>query len=726
MTGLLLAAGGGPLGDITARVFLAVAVIVAVARVVSRLFQRFGLPGVLGEIVAGVALGPSLLGLLPGDLPERLFPADIRPHLRVAAEVGLVIFMFVVGLEVDPDSLKRSGKRAVVLSLSSIAVPLALGALVLAPLVHDRYGQVDGRPVAFGPFALFMGVAMSGTAFAVLARILTERNMFRIPLGMLAIACAAIDDIVVFALLTVVVAIASSGSLGQLPISLGELVLFTVVLFMVVRPILDRFVMARYRAAGKLDTHVLAILLGGAMASAWVAHLAGLAAIIGAFLFGAAVPRRATPGLAHEVSERVEGVSVVVLLPVFFVATGLDVDVRGLGVSGLLPLLGVVLVACAGKFIGGGLAARLMGISGRQSLALATLMNTRGLTELVILNIGRSAGLIDGPLFTMMVIMAVGTTVAAGPLLGVIYPERLLRRDIADAERQRAQTGARQRLAIVLDEDALDDPHALDVLARTASATLGADRPAEVTLLALLAGNDMARLGAALGAVQPVRRALEGEGLAVVSTVRFAGDPRREVLAELEAAPPDFVVLRWSAGEEALEAIRAVAVADVADVVVVAGHWPAAAPRAAGSDAPVEVGADLDGQDALAVAEHAARWARALPARLVVQATGRAGRSAAEQLRRAGWGAHPEAAGGGGHAVELRGLGLAGDALDLPTVAAAAGASSPLLLVRGRQGERRPIAERVPFVADAGVVPSSGRAGGDAPDLGASPELSAS
>ena len=432
MTGSLLAASSGPLDQIAARMFIAIAVIVLVARLAGMGMRKLGQPVVLGEILAGISLGPSLLGLFPGHLSDRLFPLEVRPYLRVAADLGLVIVMFVVGLEIDPEGLRRSGRRAAVLSLSSIAVPMALGGLVLAPLIHERYGDVAGESVAIVPFALFMGVAMSGTAFAVLARILTERNMFRIPLGMLAIACAAIDDIVVFALLTMVVSIASSASLAHLPVALGELVLFVVVLFAVVRPVLDRVVLPRYRAAGKLGPDVLALLLAGALASAYVAHLIGLASLIGAFLFGAAVPRRQTSSLAHEVSEQVEGVSVVVLLPVFFVVTGLGVDIGGLGWSGMLPLAAVLATACVGKFVGGGVAARLMGIPTRQSLALATLMNTRGLTELVILNVGRSVGLIDGPLFTMMVIMAIVTTVAAGPLLAVVYPQRLLLRDIAE------------------------------------------------------------------------------------------------------------------------------------------------------------------------------------------------------------------------------------------------------------------------------------------------------
>ncbi|MGE0727311.1 MAG: cation:proton antiporter [Acidimicrobiia bacterium] len=703
MTAVLVAAGGGPAAEIAARVFLAVGVIVVVARAAAALFRHFGQPAVLGEIVAGIALGPSLLGLLPGDLPELLFPLEIRPYLTVAAELGLVMFMFVVGLEIDPDSLRRSGRRAVVLSLSSIAMPMLLGAAVLTPLVYDRYGQVDGEPVSRLPFALFVGVAMSGTAFAVLARILTERNMFRIPLGMLAIACAAIDDIVVFALLTLVVSLAgASAGLGHVALSLVELAVFAAVLFGVVRPLLDRFLLSRYRSRGELDAGVLAVLLALTMVAAWVAHLIGLASLIGAFLFGACVPRRGAGQLAHQVADKVEGVSVVVLLPVFFVATGLGVDIGGLGAAGLLPLLGVMATACIGKFVGGGVAARLMGVSGRQSLALATLMNTRGLTELVILNVGRSAGLIDGDLFTMMVIMAVVTTVAAGPLLSVFYPPRLLERDIADADRRRAGQGARYRVAVVLDADALADPARAAALGDAALAAIGPDRPAEAVLLALLERDQLAGLGAAMAATQPVRAALERAGVGVSATVRLAGEPAAERLAELQAGRFDAVLVGWSAGAAELAELHALARADVADLLVVAGG-PGAGPDVDATAPGAAVAADVRAGEAVAVAEHAARRARhgGLPLRVV--GGGRAARGAAEQLQRAGYDVSVGDHSGAAHPITVRALLHDEAGLSAETVAAAASATSPLLLVAGRQGDRPALHERVPRPIPAAI-----------------------
>lgn len=751
---VLLAAGGSPLDRVAAQAFLAIAVIVVVARLVGLAARKLGQPMVLGEIVAGISLGPSLLGLFPGDLPDRLFPLDTRPYLKVAAELGLVVFMFVVGLEIDADGLRRSGRRAVTLSLSSIAVPMVLGGLVLAPLIHGRYGDVEGEATAFLPFALFMGVAMSGTAFAVLARILTERNMFRIPLGMLAIACAAIDDIIVFALLAMVVAIASSGDVSQVPIALVELTVFIAVLFGIVRPLLDRFVLSRYRQAGRLGTDVLALLLAGALASAYVANRIGLASLIGAFLFGAAVPRRQMGPLAHEVSERVEGISVVVLLPVFFVVTGLGVDIKGLGWSGLPVLAAVLATACVGKFVGGGVAAKLSGMSTRQSLALATLMNTRGLTELVILNIGRSAGLIDGPLFTMMVIMAIVTTVAAGPLLGLVYPERLLARDIADAERRTNVDGTRYRVAVVLPAGATpyapagsvapkvadgvaalsidgpspdgisparSGPGAVETLERAAAAALaaiGSERPAVVSMYALLEGNELGEMSSVMAATQPARRMIEAAGVTARVTVRFAGDPVTEVLEELRGAAPDAVVVPWAAELAVVQTIQALVEADLADVLVVAGppmtatgpsdparpSDPVGSARDVGDIGPSPVLVDLRAGDAPAVAEHAARLARSRSSQLLALSSARSGRAAIEQLERAGFtvsAVTPEEA----TAAEQRFIGnptpvvaalvLGPGGLEVAAVAMLSTAATPVMLVKGRLGERPPLAERV-------------------------------
>lgn len=418
------------------RLLLSLAVIVVVGRAAGALLRRLGQPAVVGEILAGIALGPSLLGLVRADLPGRLFPADVVPLLKVVSEIGLVLFMFGVGLELDPKAMRASGRHAAVISLTSIVVPFVLGIGLLAPLLHGAHHIVGDHTVAFTPFALFIGVSMCGTAFAVLARILAEHDLLGTRLGTLLVACAAIDDVVAFSMLGVVVAVASAGSSLAVLLTLAELAALVGGLLFVVRPLARRYVLRPYEATGRLAPEHLALLLAGVLLAAFATHEMGLHPMMGAFLVGATLPCDERRRLAHDITGRFETVCVQLLMPVFFVVTGLGVNVGGLGGANVVPAVVILLVACIGKFVGGAGAARAMGLPTRQSLAIGTMMNTRGLAELVILNVGRSAGVLDDQMFTMLVIMAVVTTVMAGPILRVVYPERLLRAErAARAER---------------------------------------------------------------------------------------------------------------------------------------------------------------------------------------------------------------------------------------------------------------------------------------------------
>ena len=410
------------------RLLLSLAVVLAVGRAAGALGRRVGQPAVVGEIVAGIALGPSLLGLIAPGLPAMLFPAEVVVHLKVVAEVGLVLFMFAVGLELDPAALRASGRQAGAVAAGSMILPFALGVGALAPLLHRGHHLVAGREVGFTPFALFVGVAMSGTAFAVLARILAEHDLLGTRLGTLLLSSAAIDDVVAFALLGVVVAIASSsGAGGGLLLTLAALVGMVALLVFVVRPLLRRTVLRRACADGRLDGPVLGALLLGALLTAYVATRIGLHPMMGAFAFGTCVPCDRGRRLPHEVTQRLEAVSVHLLMPAFFVVTGLGVNVAALRRSDIVPALAIVAVACVGKFVGSMGAARAVGMPHREALAVGTMMNARGLAELVILSAGREAGVLDDRLFTMLVVMAVVTTVMAGPLLRLVYPERMLR-----------------------------------------------------------------------------------------------------------------------------------------------------------------------------------------------------------------------------------------------------------------------------------------------------------
>lgn len=384
---------------------LGVAVVLVAARAMGALFRRIGQPPVIGEVVAGILLGPSLLG----GWSNGLFPVDARPMLRILAAVGLAVFMFLIGLELDLGHLGRGRRRRITagVALMGTAVPFGMG-LALAGFLHPRHGVGD-----FVPFALFIGAAMSTTAFPVLARILRERGLHDTPLGVLTMASAAGADVLTWAMLAVIVAMVAATGAWTLPYILVLSAAFVAVLALAVRPALARF------GDRTLDRGELGMVVAGIAAAAFVTSAIGIHEIFGAFLLGAVFPRGRLAGLLRD---RLEPVAAV-LLPVFFVTTGLDVDLRGIGLDGLGQLVLILVVACAGKLIGAGAGARSQGLAVRESVALGVLMNTRGLTELVVLAIGRDLGVLGGPLFTLLVVMAVLTTVATAPLLALVRPD---------------------------------------------------------------------------------------------------------------------------------------------------------------------------------------------------------------------------------------------------------------------------------------------------------------
>ncbi|HEV8421355.1 MAG TPA: cation:proton antiporter, partial [Actinomycetota bacterium] len=462
--------------EIAAILFIDIAVIVVAARLAAAVSRRLGQPAVIGEIVAGILLGPSLLGAFPGQLTTTLFPIEVRPFLKVVAQLGLILFMFIVGLELDPGLLRKQRRAAALISLSSIALPFALG-IALAVAIHPSHDVVRGRTVAFWPFALFIGASMSITAFPVLARILADRGMFHTRIGALALACAAIDDVMAWSLLAVVVAVIASTGVGDLPRILILSLLFVAAMHLVVKPVLDHVVAGRYRQAKRLTPDILAIVLAGVLASSYVTAWIGIHQIFGAFIFGTAMPREATHGLLGEIVERLESVTVLLLLPVFFVVTGLEADVRSMGTRGIGELGLILLVACVGKFVGASLAARFQRLTGRQAMTIGILMNTRGLTELVILNVGLAFGVLDRDLFTMLVIMALVTTVMATPLLRVVYPDRVLVQD--RVREDEVAIGPRRGRRVLI---AVGDPTHAHRMAEIAVDLLVDDRPAELVL----------------------------------------------------------------------------------------------------------------------------------------------------------------------------------------------------------------------------------------------------
>jgi Kef-type K+ transport system membrane component KefB len=391
------------------RLLVALPVILATCYLVGVVAKRLGQPRVIGEIVAGVLLGPSLFGLVwPGGFGW-LFPAAVVGAINTLAQLGLILFMYLVGAEVDLPAVRRRGVAAATISQVSIAWPMLLG-VVLGFAMYPSFGH----GVAFSAFALFLAASMSVTAFPVLARILADRRMTRTSLGALALTCAAIDDVAAWCLLAVVVAIARGHATGGVGVTIVLVIAFAAVLIAVVRPLLARW------AERVSETAVLPVMLGGIMLAALATDRIGVHPIFGAFLLGLISPR-GVPAV-RRAAGKMSGITVTLLLPPFFVYTGLHTRFGLLGTSGRLWAWCalITLMAILGKWGGSTAAARLTGIGWPDALSLGVLMNCRGLTELVVLSIGLQLGVIDPTVFTMLVIMALVSTMATGPGLSLI------------------------------------------------------------------------------------------------------------------------------------------------------------------------------------------------------------------------------------------------------------------------------------------------------------------
>jgi K+:H+ antiporter len=406
------ASAPAPAPDTILHVLLALAAVIILGRLLGFALRRVGQPPVIGEVVAGILLGPSLLGRVAPELASYILPASVAPFLNIVAQLGVVAYMFLVGLELNVDVVRERAHATVATSHASIVLPFVLGS-VLALLLYPRLATSD---VSFTSFALFMGVAMSVTAFPVLARILKDRRMTQTELGAVALACAAADDVTAWCLLAFVVGVTQAEIESAAWVAVLTLA-FIAAMFFVVRPIVARLVARSRDEEPTLDA--LAVALVGLLASALVTEHIGVHAIFGAFLFGAIIPYDIR--LARTLIDKLEVFVTVLLLPAFFALTGMRTEIGLL--SGLAEwlLCGlIIVVATAGKFGGTLAAARLTGMKWRDAASLGILMNTRGLMELVVLNVGLDLGVISPRLFTMMVIMALVTTLTTTPVLELI------------------------------------------------------------------------------------------------------------------------------------------------------------------------------------------------------------------------------------------------------------------------------------------------------------------
>jgi len=392
-----------------------VGVILLVARLVGLVFRKLHQPQVIGEMLAGILLGPSLLGWLAPDISAALFPAESLGFLNALSQIGLLLFMFLVGLEFDPNMLRSQGRAAVVTSQASIVAPFILG----AGLAFYLYPKLSDASVSFTSFALFMGIAMSITAFPVLARILTERKMLRSKVGAMAITCAAVNDVTGWSILAAIVLfVQANSSTHPIWLTLVGTAVYIVVMIWGVRPLLQRLegTFQKWGISQDMMTLIFLVILVSGLVTEWL----GIHALFGAFLAGVIMPKQHS--FVHALTEKLEYVAIVLLLPLFFAFTGLRTSVGLLNGADLWFYCAlIILVAVAGKFGGSTVAARAMGMSWREASSVGVLMNTRGLMELVVLNIGLDIGILSPTLFAMMVIMAIVTTVMTAPLLQWIY-----------------------------------------------------------------------------------------------------------------------------------------------------------------------------------------------------------------------------------------------------------------------------------------------------------------
>lgn len=533
-------------GALLSRLLLAVAVVILTARGLGSVFSKIGQPRVIGEIAAGIVLGPSLLGLLFPEVTNFLFPSSVTDVMAILAQFGLILFMFLIGLELDHAMIRGSGRTAVMISHYSIVVPLVLG-LGAAVLIYPLLGSGD-----FVGFALFLGAAMAITAFPVLARILTDTGLHRTRLGALAITCAAVDDVTAWCVLAIVVAIVKATGPTEAATTIVLSVVFVVGMLVVVRPLIGSF-MASRRNNGAINATAMALLIAGLFLAAWATEAIGIHAIFGAFMFGAILPRQR--GMASKVTERLEDVTVLFLLPVFFAVVGLSTQI-GL-VSGIelwLVTALIIGIAIAGK-VGGSLIAGLAsGETVRASLVIGVLMNARGITEIVILTIGRELGVISPALFTIMVIMALVTTFMTTPLVTRLYPRDQVERDIASSQRVHKYSIDRSAKRVMI---GVTDPETARPLIQVAGWLREEDLPMTVVLAAVVSPPGREQVRANLGGIAQATAVAAGH-LGIV-----AEDLDRQGMT------PEIVT---RAGTDRAEELRQISTQQAVDLTVIGSH----------------------------------------------------------------------------------------------------------------------------------------------------------
>jgi Kef-type K+ transport system membrane component KefB/nucleotide-binding universal stress UspA family protein len=460
--------GGGH--DLVLLLIVQVTLILALSRLIGLLFQRMNQPQVVGEMLAGIMLGPSLFGWLAPHAWAAVFPSSSIEYLNVLSQVGIIFFLFLVGLELDPKLIRNRGHAAVIISQVSIIAPFLLGALLTIILYHKLFQNLQHATAK--SVVLFMGASLSVTAFPVLARILTERNLHRTKVGAVTITAAAMNDLTAWCMLALVIGIARATGISAGLYTAGWATLYVLTMFFAVRPFLRRLQQVHERQQRLSQTMVGAIIVM-VLISSYITEIIGIHALFGAFLLGAIMPKG--NAFVRTLTEKLEDFTVVFLLPVFFAYTGLKTRIGVLNTGELwFYCVLFILIACIGKFGGSAIAARACGMPWREAGAIGILMNTRGLMELVILNVGRELGVITEAVFAMMVIMALTTTALTTPILHWVYPRKLMEQEQITV----ISTGYKVLIPVSL-------PSSGASLLRVASALTGDDEDRQIIALAL-------------------------------------------------------------------------------------------------------------------------------------------------------------------------------------------------------------------------------------------------
>ena len=521
-------------------VLLAMLVVILAARLLGTLFQKIHQPPVIGEIVAGIMLGPSLLGRLAPGASAYLLPKAVAPYLGVLSQIGVILYMFLVGIELDASLLRKRGHATVAISHASIIAPFLLGSGFALYL----YPRMSASDVPFVCFALFIGVSMSVTAFPVLARILTDRKVHKTRMGVIALACAAVDDVTAWCLLALVVSVVQARAAGAL-VTFGLTLAFIAVMIFVVRPAMVKLSRI-YGQRGRLTPGIAAAVFIAMLLSALATEFIGIHAIFGAFALGAVIPHDSE--LAVDLTEKLEQIVIVLLLPAFFAFTGMRTQIGLVSGADSWKLVAVIIgIASLGKFGGSFVASKLTGLGWRDSAALGILMNTRGLMELIVLNIGLELRVISPQLFAMLVIMAVVTTFITTPVLHLLTRKHKM--GSASDTSQNVKPLAEQRKGVLVTLSHTEDIEPLVNLALAATSS-EEPPPRAITLVASRIEGVRAGIGGLAAKTAPrsevLARALEharSVGGSMVGNAMWSEDAGADVLWAADDAHASWILL---------------------------------------------------------------------------------------------------------------------------------------------------------------------------------------